>query len=72
MKLCCKRMRRIDQKTYVVLTAELRHRSLVERPGDMCTVLTLNLLKLTARRVPIRRTRRIGHAHCQPSFRRST
>ena len=71
VKLRSERMGRIDQQTDVVIPAERRHRSLVERPGDMRPVLALDLLQLPPRRIPIRRTRPIGHPHRQPPLCRS-
>ena len=66
-----KRMRRINQQPDAVSGAERRHRSLVHSTGDMRAVETLDLLQVAARRVPIRRSRRIGHPDRQPAFSRA-
>ena len=71
MKLRREGMRRIDQQTDIVFLAEGLHGSRIERAGDMLSVLALDLLQVAARRVPIRRSRRIGHPDGEASFRRS-
>ena len=71
MELRREGMRRIDQQADIVFLAEGLHGSRIERAGDMIAVLALDLLQVAARRVPIRRSRRIDHADGKASFRRS-
>ena len=71
MELCREGVRRIDQQADLVFFAEDLHGRRIERAGDMFTVLALDLLQVAARRVPIRRSRRIGHPDSEASFRRT-